>query len=871
MPASVMTRFAELGERCALFADHLRSRREQIQSALAAYASVPAVDDEIARATYLLDNIEENREYFQDDTGKAGEVAAFLPRNQLLYATVYMGVVPAMMSNHCHVRPPESAHPAYRNLIQAVDFAGFFPNLHFSLGSRIDFVASRARVADVVIFTGTYANGEFVRKQLKKDALFLFSGAGHNPVIVRKDADLEHAAASIARLCYHNQGQDCSAPNAILVDRAVSSTLFCELHERTLAVEAAIKLGRHSKNVIAANTDGPHLVTTAETFLKLQPFLVHGGLLNTQNQVISPAIFRKPLSTGPHLTEFFAPVIMLQEYDDESELRMYFNHRRYRPNAMYLTVFGQHARIEKLGGLDVHPSETILHNRDLHVEETGTRPYGGYGSEASFTYFAGVKRSAPILPQREIYRHLVALRQGETAGALNGRERKVISTARDARLERLRKLSRMGVTVYPPRFAVTANCQNLVQRYTNLVNGESTDDLVTVAGRIVAHRNSGMFLELRDNSGKIQVFCHESLLGERSRELLKLIDPGDLLGISGRVRRTQRGELTIAAESLTMLAKDLRPTVQSVTGSGEDIAAGPKRTHDHLAERQRRLLVRAETVAAIRTLMNFHLFQDAETWTAQPTVNVTPKVQLGNFIAPHFSVFLADGLSDRFYEINRYTADGESNLGQAIIVNAAQAFVDWREMMDLTEKLINAVSQRLRETGLIPENAVEFPAPFIRKPMLEAIEDELGVDYSMIETGEEACEVTSLQGCDLMGNETWAECVTLAFVSKVAAKLIAPVHITHLPKKISRLAVADQHDERLAESFATYINGRLIASGSTILNDPFEYRERLTNGLEPAQAEAACGEEENDDLAAALERGVPPAAAMRAAMDRLVS
>ncbi len=870
MLASAKTRFAELVEHCARFADHLRSRREQIQSALAAYASVPAVDDEIARATYLLDNLEENREYFEADTGKAGEVAAFLPRNQLLYATVYMGVVPAMMSNHCHVRPPESAHPAYRNLIQAVDFNDFYPNLHFALGSRVEFVASRARVADVVIFTGTHANGEIVRKQLKKDALFLFSGAGHNPVIVRKDADLNHAAASIVRLCYHNQGQDCSAPNAILVDRAVYSNLFGELHERTLAVEAAMKLGRHAKNMIAPNTDGPHLVTTAETFLKLRPFLVHGGLLNTQNQVISPAIFRKPLSTGPHLTEFFAPVIMLQEYDDESELRSYFNHRRYRPNAMYLTVFGRHARIEQLGELDVHPAETILHNRDLHEEETGTRPYGGYGSEASFTYFAGVKRLAPILPQREIYRHLVALRQSEAARALNGRDRKVMSTARDARLERLRKLNHMGVTAYPPRFAATANCQHLKQRYTNLVNGECTDDLVTVAGRIVAHRNNGMFLDLRDNSGKIQVFCHESLLGERSRELLKLIDPGDLLGISGRVRRTQRGELTIAAESLTMLAKDLLPAAQPATGSGEDLAGGPKQAHDYLAERQRRRLVRAETVAAIRTLMNSHLFQDAETWTAESKVSATPEVQLGNVIAPHFSVFLADGFSDRFYEINRYTVDEESSLGQAIIVNAAQAFVDWREMMDLTEKLINSVSRRLREAGLMAES-VELPVPFIRKPMLEAIEDELGVDYAMIGTSEDARKVTALQGCDLMGNETWAECVTLVFVSKVAGKLIAPVHITHLPKKISRLAVTDQHDERLAEGFATYINGRLIASGSTILNDPFEYRERLTTGIEPASAGAACGDEETADLAATLERGVPPAAGMRAALDRLVS
>jgi lysyl-tRNA synthetase class II/acyl-CoA reductase-like NAD-dependent aldehyde dehydrogenase len=870
MLASAMTRFAELGEQCALFADHLRDRREQIQSALAAYASVPAVDDEIARATYLLDNLEENREYFQDDTGKAGAIAAFLPRNQLLYATVYMGVVPAMMSNHCHVRPPESAHPAYRNLIQAVDFAGFLPDLHFSLGSRVDFVASRARAADVVIFTGTYANGELVRKQLKRDALFLFSGSGHNPVVVRKDADLEDAAAAIVQLCYHNQGQDCSAPNAVLVDRAVSSSLFRELHERTLAVEAAMKLGRHSGNVIAANTDGRHLVTTAETFLKLQPFLVHGGSLNTQNQVISPAIFRKPLSTGPHLTEFFAPVIMLQEYDDESELRMYFNHPRYRPNAMYLTVFGQHARIEKLGELDVHPPDTILHNRDLHVEETGTRPYGGYGTEASFTYFAGVKRLTPILPQREIHRHLVALRQGEVPGALNGRGRNIIWTARDARLERLRTLSRIGVTVYPPRFAVTASCQDLVERYTSLPNGECTTDLVTVAGRIVAHRNSGMFLDLRDNSGKIQILCHESMLGERSREILKLIDPGDLLGVSGRVRRTQRGELTVAAETLTMLAKDLRPAAQSVAGSRDDTAARPNPTSGHLAERQHRLLARAETVAAIRTLMSSQLFQDAETWTAEPRIGGDPEVQLGTFMTPHFGGLLADGLADRFYEINRYSADGESKLGQAIIVNAAQAFVDWREMMELTEKLINSISQRLRETGLVSGYAVDCPTPFTRKSMIEAIADELGVDYSMVETGEQARDITSSQGCDLVGNETWAECVTLAFVSKVAAKLITPVHITYLPRNISPLAVADPHDKRLVEGFATYINGRLIANGSTILNNPFEYRERLTSGLEPAQTEAACGEQGDHDLVAALERGIPPAAGMRAALDRLV-
>jgi len=536
MTPSPTLQFPEVARTCALFADYLRGRRDQIHSALASYASFPAVEDELARATYLLENLEENREYFQL---KVEQVAAFLPRNQLLYATVYMGVIPALMSNHCHVRPPESAHDAYRRLLLAVNFTSFVGNLQIFLGNRGDFVASKVPAADVVMFTGTYANGELVRKQLRKGALFLFSGSGHNPVIVRKDADPGQAAESIVRLCYHNQCQDCSAPNAILVDRAVSSRLFGEIYERTLSVEAAMSLGRHSGNVVAANTDRPHLAASAETFLTLQPSLVHGGVLNTRTQIISPTIFRKPLKYGPQLAEFFAPVIMLQEYDEEDELHTYFDHPRYRPNAMYLTVFGRHAQIESLGELDVHPPDTMLHNRNLHDEEKGTRPYGGYGSEASFTWFAGVKRPTPILPQREIYQHLVAQRR-EGYSSQKLRTQKCL-TASDARLEKRQQLKGLGVTTYPLHFAPTMNCRDLIDRYVHLANGEFTEVRVIVAGRVVAYRNSGMFLDLRDSSGKIQILCHDNQLGEADLGLLKLVDVGDLLGVDGCVRKTQRG------------------------------------------------------------------------------------------------------------------------------------------------------------------------------------------------------------------------------------------------------------------------------------------------------------------------------------------
>jgi lysyl-tRNA synthetase, class II len=855
-----------LARTCALFAHHLRSRTEQIHAALASYASFPAVEDEIARATYLLDNLEENRDFFQQ---KVDEVVAFLPRNQLLYATIYMGVIPSLMSNQCRVRPPESAHGSYRRLLQAVDFASFFPNLHFFLGNRGEFVASNVPAADVVMFTGTYPNGEVVRKQLRKEALFLFSGSGHNPVIVRKDANLIQAAESIVRLCYHNQGQDCSAPNSILVDRAVSSALFRELYERTLVVEAAMSLGRHPDNMIAANTDRAHLGATAETFLSLQPFLVHGGILNTKTQVISPTIFRKPLKHGPQLTEFFAPVIMLQEYDDESELHAYFDHPRYRPNAMYLTVFGQDSHIEALGALDVHPPDTVLHNRDLHEEEKGTRPYGGYGSETSFTWFGGIKRLTPILPQREIYQHLI---EQQRAGARpsNGQGRRA-GSARDARLEKWKKVSSLGVTTYPPRFVPTVSSRDLVQRYGNLAKGECSQDRVIVAGRIVAYRNNGMFLDLRDSSGKIQVFCHDSHLSEHDLELLKLIDLGDLLGVDGHIRRTPRGELTIAAHKLTFLAKDLLPERPSAQGGDN---TEPERMPDRIpVERQRKLVACTEAVAAIRTLMNSDQFQDVETWALEPKRNaMPPEVQLGTATVPGIIVLMADGLSDRAYEIDTYVSERGSNPGQSTVLSTARAYADWHDMMALSEKLIGSVAQRLCNTGFEPEAAIALSSPFASKSILEAVQQETGVDFSGIETDDGArLRATSL-GCEIVGHETWGQCLAAVFVEKVAPKLTAPVHVTHLPKVISSSAVADQHDARLAECFATYINGRLICSGSTLLNDPFEYHERMSASLDQRAGDPnSWGEATKSQFVVVLERGVPPAAVMRAAVGRLVS
>src|SRR6266853_1745953 len=130
---------------------------------------------------------------------------------------------------------------------------------------------------------------------------------------------------------------------------------------------------------------------------------------------------------------------------------------------------------------------------------------------------------------------------------------------RRVRLEKLATLRGMGVDPYPAGFARTDEAATLEARHAALPAGAETEEQVRVAGRIRAIRNSGMFIDLHDASGKIQIFCHKDFLSSEQLVLLRLLDIGDLIGAEGIVRRTPRGELTVNATALTVLAKTLRP------------------------------------------------------------------------------------------------------------------------------------------------------------------------------------------------------------------------------------------------------------------------------------------------------------------------
>src|SRR5690242_12592294 len=462
---------------------------------------------------------------------------------------------------------------------------------------------------------------------------------------------------------------------------------------------------------------------------------------------------------------------------------------------------------------------------------------------------------------------------------------------RVARIEKLAALRRLGVDPYPYGFARTAEAKQIDERYAALPAGATTEDSVAVAGRVRAIRNSGLFIDLHDVSGKIQIFCHKDFLSAEQLAIVKLLDLGDIIGVEGIVRRTPRGEVTVNARRVQVLAKALLPLPEKYHGLADIETRYRQRYLDLIMNEESRetLRKRARIVAAMRGLLTERGYLEVETpmlhvipggATAKPFVTHHNALDMPLYlrVAPelHLKRLLVGGLSDKVFEINRnFRNEGLSprHNPEFTSLELYEAYVDYTAMIDITETLVaeaakaaNGGSTRVTFQG----TEIELAGPWPRRPMCDLVKEKTGIDFLAIRSDEEARAAAKKFGAEVMPGGGWGRAVEAVFGAAVEDSLIQPVHVTDFPREISPLAKAHRSDPRLVERFETYVNGWEIANAFSELTDPQDQLARF----EAQMKERERGDEEaqmlDQDYVTALEHGLPPTGGLGIGIDRLV-
>ena len=463
-------------------------------------------------------------------------------------------------------------------------------------------------------------------------------------------------------------------------------------------------------------------------------------------------------------------------------------------------------------------------------------------------------------------------------------------TMRQRRLQKLTELMDKGINPYPYKYNKDIDAKDLQEKYKDLPAGEETEDFYSVAGRVMAIRNTGMFIDLMDSSGKIQIFSHKDNMDVDKFKMLKLVDVGDIMGFYGSVRRTPRGELSIKAKEYTILSKSLQTLPEKFHGLTDQETRYRQRYVDLIVNEKTRDTFRKRSliIQKIREYLTTQGFLEVETpmlHTQASGANARPFITHHNTldmdltlrIAPelHLKRLMVGGLSEKIFELSRcFRNEGidTRHNPEFTMIELYQSYVDYNDMMELTENMVAWVAKEVLGTTKIQygENEIDLTPPWDRKTMLGAVKDATGIDFMEIFTAEEAIQKARELHVAVDDDMNWGQVIDAIFEEKVEPTLIQPCHIIDYPREISPLAKAHRDNDRLTERFETRVNGWEIANAFSELSDPIDQRYRFE-----AQALAkANGDEEamsiDEDYINALEYGLAPTGGMGMGIDRLV-
>ncbi|MGZ5308661.1 MAG: lysine--tRNA ligase [Solirubrobacterales bacterium] len=456
---------------------------------------------------------------------------------------------------------------------------------------------------------------------------------------------------------------------------------------------------------------------------------------------------------------------------------------------------------------------------------------------------------------------------------------------RRAKLERLREA---GVEPFPHGFEDRTEIGAVRAEHEGLGAEAETEDRYRVAGRMTARRGHGKaaFLDLRDGSGQIQIHAQADVLGEEPFEQLVSLDLGDVVGVEGTAFATRRGELSLKADSWTLLAKSLRPPPEKFHGLEVVETRYRKRELDLIANEETRELfqARAKTIAAVRGWLDERGFAEVETPVLQPLYGgalARPFVTHHNALDRDLYLRIATELYlkrlivgglDRVYELGKdFRNEGVSHKHnpEFTMLEWYEAYSDYEDTAKRLEELDASVAESVLGTTQVKrgEETIELAPPWRRLSLREAIKAEAGIDIAEHPTREALAEAI---GTEPRPEEGWGKLVDELLSKQVEPTLIQPTFVLDYPVELSPFAKAHRSDEGLVERWEAFVGGIEIANSFTELNDPDEQRRRFEQQAE----EAKRGDEEaqpyDEAFVEALEHGMPPTGGVGLGIDRLV-
>ncbi len=457
------------------------------------------------------------------------------------------------------------------------------------------------------------------------------------------------------------------------------------------------------------------------------------------------------------------------------------------------------------------------------------------------------------------------------------------------RREKLAQLQAEGMDPFAiTRFVSTTTAQEIKEHFD-----EMEGKPVSIAGRLMSKRGMGKvsFCDLQDKTGRIQLYARKDEMDEAEYNRFKKYDIGDIVGVEGEIFRTQRGEMSVRAKTITLLSKSLLPLPEKFHGLTDKETRYRQRYVDLIVnpEVKRNFIIRSQFIKHLRDYLDNMGYIEVET----PVLNTIAGGAAARPFITHHNTLDIDmymriatelplkrlivGGMDRVYEVGRiFRNEGmdPKHNPEFTTVELYQAYADFHDMMDIAEGVYTTFAQKYLGTYELKwmGETIDLTPGWPRLTMVDAVKQYVGVDFGAITDDAEAVAAAKAVGVELAeaAEKTWGNALYACFDQKVEEHLVQPTFITMYPVEVSPLTKRSPEDPRLTERFEFFICRSEMGNAYSELNDPIDQRERFMKQVE--QRERGDDETEmlDEDFLTALEYGMPPTGGMGMGIDRAV-